>query len=75
MTDILDMTWDRVWEAIEKIETMSSEEKEKIGDKAFEFIADYPLYAATDGISYDEAILIALVIGKEDFIESLSPEE
>lgn len=71
MTDILDMTWDKVYEAIEKISGMSSEEKQKIGDKAFDYIGDYPLYASGSNITYDEAILIALVVGRDDFVNSL----
>lgn len=35
--------------------------KEK-GEKAMEFISDYPLYAKTSGITYDEAIAIANVL-------------
>lgn len=35
--------------------------KEK-GEKAMEFIGDYPLYAKTSGITYEEAIAIANVL-------------
>lgn len=35
------------------------------GQKALDFIGDYPLYAATSNITYTEAIMIALVLGKE----------
>lgn len=38
---------------------------EQAGEEAMEFIADYPLYAATSNITYEDAILIALVLGKE----------
>lgn len=76
MTDLLDMAWDKIWEAMEKVDGMSSEEKEKIGQKAMEEIADYPLYASgLSNITYDEAILVALVMGREDFINSLSEEK
>lgn len=75
MTDLLDMAWDRIYEASEKIGGMSSEEKTKIGDKALELIGDYPLYGATSNISYDEAILIALVLEGDDFMNSLNEEE
>lgn len=34
-----------------------------IGQEAMEFISDYPLYASTDGISYQEAIATALLYG------------
>ena len=38
---------------------------EQAGQKAMEFISDYPLYAATSNITYEEAIMIALVLGEE----------
>ena len=75
MTDLLDMAWDKIYEASEKIEGMSSEEKVKIGDKALELIGDYPLYGATSNISYDEAIMIALVLSGDDFVNGLSEEK
>lgn len=75
MSDLLDMAWDKIYEASEKIEGMSSEEKGKIGDKALELIGDYPLYGATSNISCDEAIMIALVLGRDDFVNSLNEEE
>ena len=71
MTDLIDSVWNLVYEASEKVAEMSSEEKEKIGDKALEIMGDYPLYGATSNISYDEAILIALVTHREDFINML----
>lgn len=37
------------------------------GEKALELIADYPLYASTSGITYDQAIEIAIVLFGEDF--------
>ena len=38
---------------------------EQAGKKALDAISDYPLYAATSNISYEDAILIALVLGIE----------
>lgn len=35
---------------------------EVLGKLAMELIADYPLYAKTSGITYAEAILLALVL-------------
>jgi hypothetical protein len=32
------------------------------GEYAMEIISDYPLYASTSGITYDEAIAIAKII-------------
>lgn len=32
------------------------------GEKAMAYIADYPLYASTSGITYEEAIAIANII-------------
>ncbi len=48
-----------------QIEEMPEQMVEQAGEKAMEFIADYPLYAATSNITYTEAIMIALVLGKE----------
>ena len=37
-----------------------------VGEKAMEFIGDYPLYASgLSNITYEEAILVAMVLGKE----------
>lgn len=68
MTDLLDMAWDRLYEASEKVAGMPSEEKFEIGSKALEELGDYPLYASKSNISYEEAILIALVIEGDDFM-------
>ena len=39
---------------------------EQAGQKAMEFIGDYPLYASgLSNITYEEAIMIALVLGDE----------
>ena len=38
---------------------------EQAGKKALDAISGYPLYAATSNISYEDAILIALVLGIE----------
>lgn len=35
----------------------------RIGDRALELVRDYPLYASIGGITYEEAIAIALVLG------------
>lgn len=37
-------------------------QKEILGEQAIEIIRDYPLYASTSGITYDEAIAIAKII-------------
>ena len=47
------------------IQSMPKKMVEQAGEEAMEFIADYPLYAATSNITYEDAILIALVLGKE----------
>ena len=48
------------------IESMPKKMVEQAGEKAMEFIGDYPLYASgLSNITYSEAILIALVLGKE----------
>lgn len=48
-----------------QIEDMPDNMVEQAGEKAMEFISDYPLYAATSNITYTEAIMIALVLGEE----------
>lgn len=47
------------------IESMPDRMVQQAGEEAMEFIADYPLYAATSNITYEDAILIALVLGKD----------
>ena len=48
------------------IKKMPRKMVEQAGEEAMEFISDYPLYVSgTDNITYEEAILIALVMGKE----------
>lgn len=37
---------------------------EELGKKAMKYISDYPLYASTSGITYEEAIAIASVLSK-----------
>lgn len=37
---------------------------ERVGKVAMDYIADYPLYASTSNITYDTAILIAIMAGK-----------
>ena len=38
----------------------------KLGETAMELIADYPLYASTSNITYDEAIAIAKILFGDD---------
>lgn len=38
---------------------------EHVGELAMQYIGDYPLYASTSGITYDEAIAIAKVLNKD----------
>lgn len=71
MNDLLDMILDKVSEVREKVDEMSPSEKESVGEKALQFIGDYPLYGATSNISYEEAIVVALCLGGEDFINLL----
>lgn len=48
------------------IDAMPKKIVEQAGEEAMEFIGDYPLYASgLSNITYAEAILIALVLGKE----------
>lgn len=50
-------------EEVEKAYPNNSPKTETIGQKAMDFLSDYPLYASTDGISYQEAIATALLYG------------
>lgn len=50
---------------------LNTEDKlKKAGDDALSYISDYPLYASTSNISYDEAIMVALCTGW-DYQEAL----
>lgn len=40
--------------------------KDELGEIAMELIADYPLYASTSGITYDEAIRVAQALFGHD---------
>lgn len=44
---------------------MTTQKIKELGDKAMQYISDYPLYASTSGISYEEAIAIAKVLNPE----------
>lgn len=48
--------------------------QDELGSKAFEYISDYPLYASTSGITYEEGIAIANVLNP-DWLEELESEE
>lgn len=39
---------------------------DKLGEVAMELIADYPLYASTSNITYDEAIAVAKIFFGDD---------
>lgn len=52
-------------EARKIIEAMPKKMVEQAGEEALEFIGDYPLYGATSNITYEDAILIAVVLGKD----------
>lgn len=48
-------------ELVAEISTLDDAERERLGEQAFNAIGDYPLYAATSNISYDDAIAVALI--------------
>ena len=60
---------ERVDELRANINELSREEMDKYGSIALEHIGDYPLYGSTSNISYDEAILIDIVLGEDPFEE------
>ena len=55
----------------------------ELGEKAFEYIADHPLYASTCGITYDEGVKVAKALNpdwQDEMVEmerfnKLTPEE
>lgn len=55
------------------ISQVSQRDKAQWGEIAMEKISDYPLYASTDGITYEQAILVAMVIFG-DFINNKEGE-
>ncbi len=46
---------------VQLINTLDDKERERLGKQALNAIGDYPLYAATSNISYDDAIAVALI--------------
>lgn len=44
----------------------------ELGEIAMELISDYPLYACTSNITYDEAILIASILFGDDLKKALA---
>lgn len=44
-----------------------SKVSQEVGDKAMKLISDYPLYASTSGITYDEAVAVAKALYGEDW--------
>ena len=41
-------------------------EKDQLAETAFEYIGDYPLYAATSNITTGEAIAISTILAQQD---------
>ena len=57
--------------------TTATDKSNADGELAMRLISDYPLYAHTDGITYEEAIKIALVLfpDKSRWQEELDADE
>ena len=53
----------RIWAGISALKGLTKKQCTRIGDRALELVGDYPLYASTSGITYEEAIVIALALG------------
>lgn len=53
---------------------MDDQEKVRKGERAFEYISDYPLYAKTSGITYEEGIAIANALN-EDWEKEMDADE
>lgn len=60
---ILKTAESRIWAGISALKGLTIKQCTRIGDKALKLVGDYPLYASTSGITYEEAIVIALVLG------------
>lgn len=53
---------------------MNKTDTAKLGQQAMDYIADYPLYASTSGITYSEAIAIANILDKNWLKSQEAPE-
>lgn len=47
----------------------------KLGEMAMQLIADYPLYACTSNISYDEAIAVAKIFFGNDLEKAVAEKQ
>lgn len=47
----------------------------KLGETAMELIADYPLYASTSNITYDEAIAVAKIFFGDDLEKAVAEKK
>lgn len=52
----------KIEEAYLALEKLTPKDKEELGNESMDLVGDYPLYGSTDGITYEEAILIAILI-------------
>lgn len=48
-------------ELMQLISTLDDKERERLGEQALNAIGDYPLYASTSNIDYNDAIAVALI--------------
>lgn len=53
------------------LQEINEDEKRKIGQKALDCISDYPLYASSSNITYEQAIIVAIACGfpVDDLVE------
>lgn len=61
----------KIEEARQLVNNLTREELEKYGKPAIEYIGDYPLYGAMSNISYEEAILLTIVLEGKEFFEGV----
>ena len=52
----------KIEEAYLALQKLTPKDKEELGNESMDSVGDYPLYGSTDGITYEEAILIAILI-------------
>ena len=52
----------KIEEAYLALQKLTPKDKEELGNESMDLVGDYPLYGSTDGITYEEAILIAMLI-------------
>lgn len=56
-----------IFAILAELEKIPKEEREKVGEKTLGCCGDYPLYGATSNITYEESIIIAMLVNPLEF--------